>query len=115
MNPISDISNLASGLTQRTEMLDPHDIRMTLLWGAGIVIAYSWFSKRSCKTGYIWHDLITDDPMHPASNAEYVLKGSEMLRILTTQAYLRCATPPLAHPCPPLPPAAGSGTRRRCP
>uniref|UniRef100_A0ACD5WNG7 Uncharacterized protein n=1 Tax=Avena sativa TaxID=4498 RepID=A0ACD5WNG7_AVESA len=53
--------------------------RLNVLRGAGIADAYSWSSKRSYKNGYVWHDLTADDPVHPASGNEYVLKGSELL------------------------------------
>uniref|UniRef100_A0ACD5XE72 Uncharacterized protein n=1 Tax=Avena sativa TaxID=4498 RepID=A0ACD5XE72_AVESA len=59
----------------RADVLD----RLNVLRGAGIADAYSWSSKRSYKNGYVWHDLTADDPVHPASGNEYVLKGSELL------------------------------------
>jgi hypothetical protein len=53
--------------------------RLNVLRGAGMADAYSWSSKRSYKNGYVWHDLTADDPVHPASGNEYVLKGSQLL------------------------------------
>ncbi|XP_051228654.1 protein SOSEKI 5 [Lolium perenne] len=60
--------------------------RLTVLRGAGMADAYSWSSKRSYKNGYVWHDLTPDDPVHPANGNEYVIKGSELLRLLPVLA-----------------------------
>ncbi|VAH70383.1 unnamed protein product [Triticum turgidum subsp. durum] len=78
------VSSPQDGLCLR-DVLD----RLAVLRGAGMADAYSWSSKRSYKTGYVWHDLTADDPVHPASGAEYVLKGSELLRLLPAPAYPR--------------------------
>ncbi|XP_074297545.1 protein SOSEKI 5-like [Silene latifolia] len=40
---------------------------------------YSWSSKRSYKSGYMWHDLGENDYIQPVHGGEYVLKGSEIL------------------------------------
>ena len=34
---------------------------------------------RSYKNGFVWHDLAEDDLVHPATDGEYVLKGSELV------------------------------------
>jgi hypothetical protein len=34
---------------------------------------------RSYKNGFMWHDLAEDDLVLPATDGEYVLKGSELL------------------------------------
>lgn len=81
------VSSPQDGLCLR-DVLD----RLTVLRGAGMADAYSWSSKRSYKTGYVWHDLTADDPVHPASGAEYVLKGSELLRLLPAPPYPRDAS-----------------------
>ncbi|KAM3336633.1 hypothetical protein ACQJBY_030573 [Aegilops geniculata] len=81
------VSSPHDGLCLR-DVLD----RLTVLRGAGMADAYSWSSKRSYKTGYVWHDLTADDPVHPASGAEYVLKGSELLRLLPAPPYPRDAS-----------------------
>uniref|UniRef100_A0A453EL59 SOSEKI DIX-like domain-containing protein n=1 Tax=Aegilops tauschii subsp. strangulata TaxID=200361 RepID=A0A453EL59_AEGTS len=51
--------------------------------------AYSWSSKQSYKTDYVWHDLTTEDPVHPASGVEYVLKGPELLHLLPVLDFAR--------------------------
>ncbi|VAH86602.1 unnamed protein product [Triticum turgidum subsp. durum] len=81
------VSNPQDGLCLR-DVLD----RLTVLRGAGMADAYSWSSKRSYKAGYVWHDLTADDPVHPASGAEYVLKGSELLPLLPAPPYPRDAS-----------------------
>ncbi|KAM1653965.1 hypothetical protein ACFX2K_006415 [Malus domestica] len=53
--------------------------RLNLLRGKGMALMYSWSSKRSYKTGFVWHDLTEDDLIHPSHGHEYVLKGSELL------------------------------------
>ncbi|KAL6993125.1 hypothetical protein U1Q18_011243 [Sarracenia purpurea var. burkii] len=40
---------------------------------------YSWSSKRSYKNGYVWNDLAENDIIYPSEEAEYVLKGSELI------------------------------------
>ncbi|GJN16589.1 hypothetical protein PR202_gb03592 [Eleusine coracana subsp. coracana] len=57
-----------------------------MLCGKGMAAMYSWSSKRSYRNqGFVWHDLIEDDIIHPTAvaqqqgnnnNEEYVLKGS---------------------------------------
>jgi hypothetical protein len=34
---------------------------------------------RSYKNGFVWHDLAEDDLVVPATDGEYVLKGSELV------------------------------------
>jgi len=34
---------------------------------------------RSYKNGFVWHDLSEDDLVVPATDGEYVLKGSELV------------------------------------
>ncbi|BFG34214.1 hypothetical protein CerSpe_204880 [Prunus speciosa] len=53
--------------------------RLNLLRGKGMASLYSWSSKRSYKTGFVWHDLSENDFIHPSHGHEYVLKGSELL------------------------------------
>ncbi|CAN0853996.1 Protein SOSEKI 5 [Linum grandiflorum] len=52
--------------------------RLNLLRGKGMASLYSWSSKRSYKSGFVWHDLAEDDFIYPAHGNEYVLKGSEL-------------------------------------
>ncbi|XP_074295112.1 protein SOSEKI 5-like [Silene latifolia] len=53
--------------------------RLNLLRGKSMASHYSWSSKRSYKSGYVWHDLGENDYIHPVHGGEYVLKGSEIL------------------------------------
>ncbi|KNA10667.1 hypothetical protein SOVF_142250 [Spinacia oleracea] len=53
--------------------------RLNLLRGKSMASRYSWSSKRSYKSGYVWHDLAENDFIHPVHGGEYVLKGSEIL------------------------------------
>ncbi|XP_021716217.1 protein UPSTREAM OF FLC-like isoform X2 [Chenopodium quinoa] len=53
--------------------------RLYLLRGKSMPSRYSWSSKRSYKSGYVWHDLAENDFIHPVHGGEYVLKGSEIL------------------------------------
>lgn len=57
--------------------------RLNLLRGKGIAFQYSWSSKRSYKNGYVWHDLEENDFIHPVHGGEYVLKGSEILEMVS--------------------------------
>ncbi|KAH7542714.1 hypothetical protein FEM48_Zijuj02G0103500 [Ziziphus jujuba var. spinosa] len=52
--------------------------RLNVLRGRGMASMYAWSSKRSYKSGFVWHDLCEDDLIHPAHGNEYVLKGSEL-------------------------------------
>uniref|UniRef100_A0A7N0RD70 SOSEKI DIX-like domain-containing protein n=1 Tax=Kalanchoe fedtschenkoi TaxID=63787 RepID=A0A7N0RD70_KALFE len=52
--------------------------RLDDLRGKGLHLKYSWSSKRSYKTGYVWHDLSEDDLIIPVNGHEYILKGSEL-------------------------------------
>ncbi|KAL9238809.1 hypothetical protein vseg_013185 [Gypsophila vaccaria] len=54
-------------------------IRLNLLRGKSMATHYSWSSKRSYKSGYVWHDLEENDLIYPVHDNEYVLKGSEIL------------------------------------
>ncbi|PUZ37523.1 hypothetical protein GQ55_9G126600 [Panicum hallii var. hallii] len=47
--------------------------------GKGMAAMYSWSCKRSYKNGFVWHDLTEDDLVLPATDGEYVLKGSELV------------------------------------
>lgn len=42
---------------------------------------YSWSSKRSYKSGFVWHDLAENDFIYPAHGQEYILKGSELVDV----------------------------------
>ncbi|XP_027364454.1 protein UPSTREAM OF FLC [Abrus precatorius] len=53
--------------------------RLMALRGSGMPLQYSWSSKRSYKSGYVWYDLGLKDVIHPAEGGEYVLKGSELV------------------------------------
>ncbi|KAK7318573.1 hypothetical protein RJT34_03276 [Clitoria ternatea] len=53
--------------------------RLMALRGSGMPLQYSWSSKRSYKSGYVWYDLAVKDIIHPAEGGEYVLKGSELV------------------------------------
>ncbi|RDX62863.1 Protein UPSTREAM OF FLC, partial [Mucuna pruriens] len=53
--------------------------RLMSLRGSGMPLQYSWSSKRSYKSGYVWYDLALKDIIHPAEGGEYVLKGSELV------------------------------------
>ncbi|XP_072954411.1 protein SOSEKI 5-like [Typha angustifolia] len=55
--------------------------RLNELRGKGMASMYSWSSKRSYKNGFVWHDLSEDDFIHPILGHEYVLKGTELLRL----------------------------------
>nr|ABF98310.1 auxin-regulated protein, putative, expressed [Oryza sativa Japonica Group] len=52
---------------------------LNMVRGKGMAAMYSWSCKRSYKNGFVWHDLGEDDLVHPATDGEYVLKGSELL------------------------------------
>ncbi|KAK3028826.1 hypothetical protein RJ639_038653 [Escallonia herrerae] len=52
--------------------------RLNFLRGKGMSDMYSWSSKRSYRSGYVWHDLTEDDLIRPTNGHEYVLKGSEL-------------------------------------
>ncbi|CAN0916480.1 Protein SOSEKI 3 [Linum grandiflorum] len=52
--------------------------KLNVLRGRGMASMYSWSSKRSYKSGFVWHDLSEDDLILPAHGNEYVLKGSEL-------------------------------------
>ncbi|KAL9235279.1 hypothetical protein vseg_010052 [Gypsophila vaccaria] len=54
-------------------------LRFNLLRGNSMSLHYSWSSKRSYKSGYVWHDLAESDYIYPVHDGEYVLKGSEIL------------------------------------
>ncbi|CAL4926767.1 unnamed protein product [Urochloa decumbens] len=47
--------------------------------GKGMAAMYAWSCKRSYKNGFVWHDLAEDDLVLPATDGEYVLKGSELV------------------------------------
>ncbi|XP_068312070.1 protein SOSEKI 5-like isoform X2 [Pyrus communis] len=53
--------------------------RLNLLRGKGMALMYSWSSKRSYRTGFVWHDLTENDLIYPSHGQEYVLKGSDLL------------------------------------
>ncbi|PSS36705.1 Protein UPSTREAM OF FLC like [Actinidia chinensis var. chinensis] len=57
--------------------------RLTVLRGTGMPSLYSWSCKRSYKNGYVWNDLAENDIIHPSEGAEYVLKGSELIKECT--------------------------------
>ncbi|ONK61920.1 uncharacterized protein A4U43_C08F34930 [Asparagus officinalis] len=59
--------------------------RLNSLRGKGMANLYSWSSKRSYKNGFVWHDLIEDDFIYPAHGNEYILKGSELLKLDSSQ------------------------------
>ncbi|KAL5217995.1 hypothetical protein ABZP36_018679 [Zizania latifolia] len=52
---------------------------LNMVRGKGMAAMYSWSCKRSYKNGFVWHDLGEDDLVLPATDGEYVLKGSELL------------------------------------
>ncbi|XP_010685833.2 protein SOSEKI 5 [Beta vulgaris subsp. vulgaris] len=52
--------------------------RLNLLRGKSMASHYSWSSKRSYKSGYVWNDLEENDFIQPVHGGEYVLKGSEI-------------------------------------
>ncbi|KAL5581070.1 hypothetical protein UlMin_013512 [Ulmus minor] len=52
--------------------------RLSVLRGKSMASLYSWSSKRSYKTGFVWHDLSENDFIYPAHGHEYILKGSEL-------------------------------------
>lgn len=53
--------------------------RLNNVRGRGMASLYSWSSKRSYKSGFVWHDLCEDDLILPAHGDEYILKGSEII------------------------------------
>ncbi|XP_062212093.1 protein SOSEKI 3-like [Phragmites australis] len=52
---------------------------LNMVRGKGMAAMYSWSCKRSYKNGFVWHDLAEDDLVLPATDGEYVLKGSELV------------------------------------
>uniref|UniRef100_A0A804U937 SOSEKI DIX-like domain-containing protein n=1 Tax=Zea mays TaxID=4577 RepID=A0A804U937_MAIZE len=52
---------------------------LNMVRGKGMAAMYSWSCKRSYKNGFVWHDLSEDDLVLPATDDEYVLKGSELV------------------------------------
>ncbi|KAJ8506546.1 hypothetical protein OPV22_007432 [Ensete ventricosum] len=46
--------------------------------GKDMADSFAWSYKRRYRGGYIWQDLMDDDPITPFADAEYVLKGSEL-------------------------------------
>ncbi|XP_062214924.1 protein SOSEKI 3-like [Phragmites australis] len=52
---------------------------LNMVRGKGMAAMYSWSCKRSYKNGFVWHDLVEDDLVLPATDGEYVLKGSELV------------------------------------
>ncbi|KAF8021970.1 hypothetical protein BT93_G2184 [Corymbia citriodora subsp. variegata] len=54
--------------------------RLNSLRGPGMANMYSWSSKRTYKSGYVWQDLTEDDLIHPCNGHEYILKGSQLLQ-----------------------------------
>uniref|UniRef100_A0A804M269 SOSEKI DIX-like domain-containing protein n=1 Tax=Zea mays TaxID=4577 RepID=A0A804M269_MAIZE len=52
---------------------------LNMVRGKGMAAMYSWSCKRSYKNGFVWHDLSEDDLVLPATDGEYVLKGSELV------------------------------------
>ncbi|XP_030512586.2 protein SOSEKI 5-like [Rhodamnia argentea] len=55
--------------------------RLNCLRGQGMANMYSWSSKRTYRSGYVWQDLTEDDLIHPCNGREYILKGSELLQV----------------------------------
>lgn len=55
--------------------------RLNCLRGPGVASMYSWSSKRTYKSGYVWQDLTEDDLIHPCHGHEYILKGSLLLQV----------------------------------
>ncbi|XP_042448011.1 protein SOSEKI 5-like isoform X1 [Zingiber officinale] len=53
--------------------------RLHVLRGRAMADMYSWSCKRSYRNGYVWHDLLEDDFIHPVHRNEYVLKGTRIL------------------------------------
>jgi hypothetical protein len=48
-------------------------------WVLIIPMECGCFDFRSYKNGFVWHDLADDDPVLPAADGEYILKGSELV------------------------------------
>lgn len=71
-----EVTHMANQQLRLKDVMD----RLTLLRGKGMPSLYSWSCKRSYKNGYVWNDLTENDPIYPAEGAEYVLKGSELIR-----------------------------------
>ncbi|XP_057868584.2 protein SOSEKI 5 [Cryptomeria japonica] len=74
--------------------------RLNALRGKGMPYLFSWSSKRSYKSGYVWHDLSEDDIIHRAQG-EYVLKGSELFEG-SSDRYQQGSTTNLLNPKHPL-------------
>nr|XP_043610794.1 protein SOSEKI 5-like [Erigeron canadensis] len=53
--------------------------RLNSLRGKGMAALYSWSSKRTYRSGFVWHDLSENDFIYPAHGHEYILKGSELV------------------------------------
>ncbi|KAH9624377.1 hypothetical protein KSS87_011889, partial [Heliosperma pusillum] len=69
---------------------------LNLLRGKSMAFHYSWSSKRSYKSGYVWHDLGENDYIHPVHGGEYVLKGSEILETTSLSHSLSSPSPSLS-------------------
>ncbi|CAL9160461.1 unnamed protein product [Musa hybrid cultivar] len=65
--------------------------------GKDMADSFAWSYKRRYRGGYIWQDLMDDDPITPFADAEYVLKGSELATdppVSTPSKQVQHSTPP---------------------
>ncbi|KAG6473822.1 protein SOSEKI 5-like isoform X2 [Zingiber officinale] len=60
--------------------------RLHVLRGRGMADMYSWSCKRNYRNGYVWHDLLGDDFIHPVHRNEYVLKGTHILHFYSSSS-----------------------------
>ncbi|XP_078427633.1 protein SOSEKI 3-like [Wolffia australiana] len=89
--------------------------RLNSLRGKGMAAMYSWSCKRLYKGGFVWQDLAEDDPIPPAQENEYVLKGSERMNLSSSDhpkafSRLQRVSPSLSSP--ELPAKAAAPPRR---
>ncbi|KAK4373560.1 hypothetical protein RND71_008944 [Anisodus tanguticus] len=67
--------------------------RLNFLRGKGMAYLFSWSCKRSYKNGYVWHDLLENDLIHPTNGHDYVLKGSELLETSMSSRFCEISLP----------------------
>ncbi|KAJ8564956.1 hypothetical protein K7X08_001416 [Anisodus acutangulus] len=67
--------------------------RLNFLRGKGMAYLFSWSCKRSYKNGYVWHDLLENDLIHPTNGHDYVLKGSELLESSMSSRFCEISLP----------------------
>ncbi|XP_024523301.1 uncharacterized protein LOC112343672 [Selaginella moellendorffii] len=68
------------GFTQENELL-LSDVKRSLvaIRGRGMPDLFSWSYKTKYKNDFIWHDVSDNDVVLPMNDADYILKGSEIV------------------------------------